>query len=138
MMTLPATPNVAKIIDDFHQRNPDLEAETKAVVNDLVTLFEIELGRSLIYREERYQYKAVLENLGKGDSITSTYGAFHFLRLFVKLPVLLNQLSDRLGEDEIAKIISVSSLLTKFLETHQGLFFSERYEPNPHIPVVTE
>ena len=59
-MVLPAIPSLSKIASDFFERNPELDEKSKAVVADLFTLFEQELGRALIYREERFQYKSIM------------------------------------------------------------------------------
>jgi hypothetical protein len=139
ILSLPAAPSLTRIIADFHEQNPDLDATTKGIVADLVMLFEIELGRSLVYREERPQYKESLERAKeKNEPVSSIYGAYHFLRLFVQLPVLFHQMHERPKDSDVAEIIAVSTRLCKFLENHQTLFFAERYEPNNYFTAPAE
>jgi mortality factor 4-like protein 1 len=83
---------VSDILDEFAAsktgKGDGNESISKEVSIGLRNYFDRALGTILLYRFERVQYEEYLEK--HPDAIMSNvYGAEHLLRLFVKLPALL-------------------------------------------------
>jgi mortality factor 4-like protein 1 len=100
LVTLPRDPNVAQVLQRWEQstRKGGGEADTATgeVCASLMEYFDALLPTMLLYRFERLQFetyfRAAQEKAGDPPPRPSTvYGAEHLLRLFVKLPFLLDR-----------------------------------------------
>jgi len=128
LIGLPCTPTVRTLLGQYLVKTPSLDFESGQIILDLAMLFNSDIGLHLLYREERRQYKEVLKN-SKEVQMCDVYGGVHFLRLMVKLPVLMSKAN--LSEEAIVKIKEVVLGLIAFLEKHKNIFFTDTYEPSP-------
>jgi len=45
------------------------------------------------------------------------------------LPVLISHCAEKPRDSDVADILAASTQILQFLETHQNIFFAEKYEP---------
>lgn len=95
LVTLPRPTTVHALLQEFEQSKAKQESShnmCKEIVNGLEQYFEKALGTVLLYRFERPQFKAQVEQL-KGavapapTTLSQIYGAEHLLRLFGTSPI---------------------------------------------------
>jgi len=86
---------------------------TDEVVQGIKQYFDRAVGRVLLYKFERPQYKELSE-AKKGTSNCDIYGAEHLLRLFVKLPELLA--STDMEKDEITVLQGKIGEIVRFID----------------------
>ncbi|KAG7530765.1 hypothetical protein FFLO_04807 [Filobasidium floriforme] len=95
LVTLPRTPNVKEIIEEYKEYCKKKRADKKATRADalleeimagLVVYFDKCLGNNLLYRFERAQYVNMRKETKEEKAMSEIYGAEHLLRLFVNLP----------------------------------------------------
>lgn len=118
----------------------------REIIHGLKVYFNKAVGTVLLYKFERGQYKKLLEaekeghvhqaapkkhNAGNTVDMANIYGAEHLLRLFVKLPVLLN--ATKLTPQESATMSTKLTEIIKFLEAraNQNVLFVPQYESVP-------
>ncbi|EFJ22850.1 hypothetical protein SELMODRAFT_228384 [Selaginella moellendorffii] len=116
---LPKSPSVEEILQKY------LETKTKPgdslveILNGLRSYFDKALPLMLLYKEERKQHVEVFAN--NTSTPSAVYGAEHFLRLFVKLPELLQYVN---MEEEAASQLQQKLMdLLKFIQKNQSTFF---------------
>jgi mortality factor 4-like protein 1 len=93
---VPRTPNVSQILDLFSEhlakKQSVQESVSRAKFNEAVlglkAYFDKALGSLLLYRFERPQYRAVLEDYPMLD-LSAIYGLEHLLRLIGTLTLTL-------------------------------------------------
>ena len=98
LLQLPRAPNVVSIIEDFlalKEKKADNEQflRYKELLNGLRIYFDKALPKILLYRQEREQWSLAK----KIDKPSQVYGAEHLLRLFVRFPKLLSNITLRLA-----------------------------------------
>ena len=105
----------------------------KTLVGGLTQFFDDALPRCLLYRFERGQYDSFFSknsSTAKGAMRPSAvYGAEHLLRLFVKLPALLEEAGTT--EDDRAYFEPQINGILKFLQkgSASATYFLKDYEP---------
>eukprot|EP00123_Amoebidium_parasiticum_P017175 comp23742_c0_seq1/m.40978 comp23742_c0_seq1/g.40978 ORF comp23742_c0_seq1/g.40978 comp23742_c0_seq1/m.40978 type:complete len:302 (-) comp23742_c0_seq1:514-1419(-) len=130
LVKLPREPNVDKILKDYKvskAKNPAFPEEIVGeVVDGLKTYFDHTLGTLLLFRFERPQYTAILEE-NKDKNMSDIYGAEHLLRLFVKLPMLLAHTN--MEEESLKVLITHLQEFLKYLSKNATTLFMSEYEP---------
>ncbi|KAL1822173.1 hypothetical protein ACET3Z_008951 [Daucus carota] len=130
LVNLPRTPNVNDILNKYSafrvKTNNRLNEEMEEFSRGLCGYFDKALPAMLLYDSERTQYQALSEEHTPPSSI---YGAEHLLRLFVKLPEILE--SVKIEEETLIKLQDEILGLLKFLRKNQSKFFLSTYKRIP-------
>lgn len=125
---LPAKKTVQEIIEDYISYKKSSKAITNSketVVLDVALgiqdYFNVLLGSQLLYKFERPQYGEILKK-HPDTKMASIYGAFHLLRLFVKLGSLLAFTA--LDEKSMQKLLGHIQDFMKFLAKNNSIYFN--------------
>ncbi|CAG8471830.1 904_t:CDS:2 [Paraglomus brasilianum] len=94
-------------------------------ISELRSLFNVALGRQLLYRFERYQFAMLCENHPDSE-FSSLYGAEHLLRLLVMFPSLIERSGMSEEQDDLTRDF-ISDLVT-FIENNNDKYLSTQYE----------
>lgn len=128
LLDIPAKISVQDIIDAYvafkkasKSSNPSKEVAVNDVANGLVEYFNVMLGSQLLYKFERPQYAEILKQ-HVDVPMSKLYGAFHFLRLFVKLGSMLAFTT--LDEKSLQMLLGHLNDFLKFLVRNSGQYFS--------------
>jgi len=119
--------NVTSIMEDYlnsKKRVATTQMITDEVVQGIKQYFDRAVGRVLLYKFERPQYKELSE-AKKGTSNCDIYGAEHLLRLFVKLPELLA--STDMEKNEITMLQGKIGEIVRFIDKKRVDYFSDQY-----------
>ncbi|XP_055850177.1 nuA4 complex subunit EAF3 homolog [Episyrphus balteatus] len=128
LLDIPAKISVQDIIDSYiafkkasKSSNPSKEVAVNDVANGLVEYFNVMLGSQLLYKFERPQYAEILRQ-HVDVPMSKLYGAFHLLRLFVKLGSMLAFTT--LDEKSLQMLLVHLNDFLKFLVRNSGQYFS--------------
>ncbi|XP_055905958.1 nuA4 complex subunit EAF3 homolog [Eupeodes corollae] len=128
LLDIPAKISVQDIIDSYiafkkasKSSNPSKEVAVNDVANGLVEYFNVMLGSQLLYKFERPQYAEILRQ-NVDVPMSKLYGAFHLLRLFVKLGSMLAFTT--LDEKSLQMLLGHLNDFLKFLVRNSGQYFS--------------
>jgi mortality factor 4-like protein 1 len=127
IIPLPKKTTVKDIFDSFltdSKRSPPVQELYREVANGLIQYFDRVLGTSLLYRFERPQHKALIEDR-KFKHMSDCYGAEHLLRLFVQFPSVANQCFWK--REEMLCIRQFTTELLKYLEKKKSQYFTYKY-----------
>ncbi|KAI9097061.1 MRG-domain-containing protein [Phlyctochytrium arcticum] len=125
LMSLPRTPSISDIFDQFLSQSDARKDEISSLVNGLKMYFNSGLKSILLYQQERPQF-AQLAKKSPDVNPCNVYGAEHILRLFVRLPTLVS----RVGADQSTLAMMkehFQSILT-FIDKNQEAFFTADYQ----------
>lgn len=136
LVELPAKKTAQDIIDDYIAYKKTSKANTagkESAVNDvalgIVEYFNVMLGSQLLYKFERPQYSEILKK-NPDTPMAKIYGAFHLLRLFVKLGSLLAFTA--LDEKSIQVLIGhIQDFLKYLVKNNSTLFNMSQYVNTP-------
>ncbi|EME31075.1 chromatin binding protein isoform 1 [Galdieria sulphuraria] len=132
-LTLPREYTVRRILEIWattKSKQSDSNKDDSTVqefVNGIFELFNISLGKMLLYRYERPQHNQIFHENESPPEPIDVYGAEHLLRLFVKLPGLVRHL--QVPEEAVLNIAQKSYEMLRFLQKNSRKFFSPQYEP---------
>jgi len=132
--------SVSSIMNDYltsKKRPAQAQKMTEEVVSGIKQYFDRAVGRVLLYKFERPQYKEL--NAQKKNVNCDHYGAEHLLRLFVKLPELLA--STTMEKDEVSILQGRIGELIRFLDKKRGEYFTDKYvttDKDYHEKAATE
>lgn len=128
---LPAKITVEEIVDKYKQHKKSKSGGSGSgggkgqscedISNGILEYFNVMLGSQLLYKVERTQYADILQKY-PDKPMSQIYGAFHLLRLFVKLGTVLSFTT--LDKNNIRVLIGHLGEFLKFLEGEQKEFFS--------------
>lgn len=94
----------------------------KDMVDGIALLFDQAIGTRLLYRQEVPQHEWIQKHKELGTlRYCQIYGCEHLLRLFLRLPALLE------GEDKSRHIFSKLNDLVRYLQKHQSTLFLQSY-----------
>uniref|UniRef100_A0A7S2XKG5 MRG domain-containing protein n=1 Tax=Attheya septentrionalis TaxID=420275 RepID=A0A7S2XKG5_9STRA len=104
------------------------EKDAQEFVGILANLFNEALPVLLLYHEERYQHLSIVNETMRDHEPVDFYGCEHFLRLFVRLPILWNAV---LGGStiEVQQFGEQIASLLVFLQKHHNSCFRAQYRP---------
>jgi mortality factor 4-like protein 1 len=141
-VTLPRNPSIRELLSQFASTSPSGAAveykslglgvcpSSSTLVNELnqglINFFDRSCGLMLLYRMEKPQFEDHI--LATQASPSLVYGAEHFLRLFIKLPEMLNQ-SRRLRENDVKLLQAHVQDLVNFIAQRHSTLFTDLYEP---------
>jgi len=117
--------SVTSIMEEYlnsKKRPAAAQKITDEVVTGIKQYFDRAVGRVLLYKFERPQFKELSE---LKQTNCDLYGAEHLLRLFVKLPELLA--STDMEKDEVTVLQGKIGELVRFIEKKRGEYFSDAY-----------
>ena len=135
LMSLPCSPCVMDILEKWaakerrKKHTPTAQNTIKIVTKGLIDFFDSALSKCLLYAFERQQYDEESKRSKRKKKplkASQTYGAEHFLRLFVKLPDLFVDMNVS-DEDQQFFHQQLADIL-KFLSKQSGTMFSKKYE----------
>ena len=133
LFRVPAKITVQKILKKYLDElsllssNP---ANVKEMILGLQEYFNVMLGSQLLYKFERPQYGDMLTKY-PNLSASQIYGAFHFLRFFVRLDVVLSK-QNKTSEENIKLVLFYVHDCLQFLKNNKKIFFNvEEYETAP-------
>jgi len=130
---LPAKKTVQKILKKYMDELSSLSnnpSNVKEMILGLQEYFNVLLGSQLLYKFERPQYG---EMLSKYPSLNPSqiYGAFHFLRFFVRLETILPK-QKNISEKNMKLVLFYIHDCLQFLKNHKDKFFKvNEYETAP-------
>lgn len=88
LLSLPRSPNVTQLLEEFSSSHRTATEETKLLVAGLSSYFKQALSPCLLYEFEAQQFKDIKKE-HSDRSVCEIYGGEHLLRLFAKLPLFL-------------------------------------------------
>jgi mortality factor 4-like protein 1 len=126
---LPAKITVEEIVEKYKQQKKSKGISggggkgqsCEDISNGILEYFNVMLGSQLLYKVERTQYADILQKY-PDKPMSQIYGAFHLLRLFVKLGTVLSFTT--LDKNNIRVLIGHLGEFLKFLEAEQKEFFT--------------
>jgi mortality factor 4-like protein 1 len=130
LVELPAKITVEQIVEKYKQNKKSKSAASgnggkgqscEDISNGILEYFNVMLGSQLLYKVERMQYADILQKY-PDKPMSQIYGAFHLLRLFVKLGTVLSFTT--LDKNNIRVLIGHLGEFLKFLETENKEFFT--------------
>lgn len=126
LVEIPAKTTVEDIVDKYKQKKSKAGVVGKGqscedVSNGILEYFNVMLGSQLLYKVERTQYADILQKY-PDKPMSQIYGAFHLLRLFVKLGTVLSFTT--LDKNNIRVLIDHLKDFLDFLKTEQKEYFN--------------
>lgn len=128
LLDLPARITVQDIVDQYlnYKKTAKTSFASKEVaiadvLNGIVEYFNVMLGCQLLYKFERPQYAEILQQ-HPDTPLSKIYGAFHLLRLFVKLGSMLGW--SCLDEKHMQILVGYLHDFLKFLVKNSATYFS--------------
>eukprot|EP00808_Paulinella_micropora_P016810 g50928.t1 len=135
LVPLHRKPNISEIVDQFlesKKRKPEKQLLISEVATGIKVLFQNAIGRVLLYKFERPQFRDLSKDAKKDVQYCDYYGAEHLLRLFVKIPELLRD--SNLQPEELKVLEKKLSEFLKFLDKNPK-FFCAKYESTTTLMV---
>jgi len=100
----------------------------KTLISSLTDMFNIALGKCLLYRFERLQLKQLLEK-DSTISLCDYYGSVHLIRFFWRIKDLLREMSANTNRDEFGLLLGrIQHFLNYLYENKTILFPSNEYD----------
>ena len=100
----------------------------KTLISSLIDMFNIALGKCLLYRFERLQLRELLEK-DSSISLCDYYGSIHLLRFFWRIKDFLRDMSANTNRDEFGLLLSrIQHFLNYLYENKTILFPSNEYD----------
>lgn len=134
LLDIPAKKTVKDIIDAYIQMKKSSKSTTQSkevniadVTSGLISYFNVMLGSQLLYKAERPQYADILQQY-PNTPMANIYGAFHLLRLFVRLGPMLSYTS--LDEKSIQMLLGTLQDFLKYLVKNSSTLFSMQHFVN--------
>ncbi|KAL9899622.1 mortality factor 4-like isoform 2-T2 [Glossina fuscipes fuscipes] len=128
LLDLPAKNTVQDIVDQYvafkklaKSTSASKELAITDVLNGVIEYFNVMLGSQLLYKFERPQYADILQQHPE-TPLSKLYGAFHLLRLFVKLGSMLGY--SALDEKSMQMLLAHLHDFLKFLVKNSAIYFS--------------
>ncbi|XP_030376157.1 nuA4 complex subunit EAF3 homolog isoform X2 [Scaptodrosophila lebanonensis] len=130
LLELPAKVTVQQIVDQYlaHKKsksakttNASKEVAINDVLDGVIEYFNVMLGSQLLYKFERTQYMDIMQKHPE-TPLSELYGAFHLLRLFVRLGSMLTYSS--LDQQAMQALLAHLHDFLKFLGKNSALYFS--------------
>jgi mortality factor 4-like protein 1 len=142
LVTLPRDVTVAKILNEWLKtRSGGADRASRELVDSLLEYFDALLPTMLLYRFERPQFHELFsapKNEGEKPTPSNVYGAEHLLRMFVKLPYLLNdaKLDAELMKEAAARINDIA----RYIQKNGRVMVMAEYEPASarYLALVTQ
>lgn len=132
LLDIPAKTTVKDIIDAYIQSKKASKSNTQNkevavsdVTSGLISYFDVMLGSQLLYKSERPQYAEILQT-HPSTPMSNIYGAFHLLRLFVRLGSMLAFTS--LDEKSVQLLmVNLTDFLKYLVKNNATLFTMQQF-----------
>ncbi|GBG79240.1 hypothetical protein CBR_g29291 [Chara braunii] len=127
LVCLPREPTVNQILDNYLELKTKRESGNdtwKELVAGMKTYFNKALGAMLLYKSEREQFEAATGD-EESPLPVEIYGAEHLLRMFVKLPELIQYTN--MEPEAMSHLQAKLNDFLKFLQKNQTSFFLSNY-----------
>lgn len=132
LLDIPAKTTVKDIIDAYIQSKKASKSTTQNkevaisdVTSGLISYFDVMLGSQLLYKSERPQYAEILQT-HQNIPMSSIYGSFHLLRLFVRLGSMLAFTS--LDEKSVQLLmVNLTDFLKYLVKNNSTLFTMQQF-----------
>lgn len=127
LVEIPAKITVEDIVERYKQRKAKSGGTVgkgqscEDISNGILEYFNVMLGSQLLYKVERTQYADILQKF-PDKPMSQIYGAFHLLRLFVKLGTVLSFTT--LDKNNIRVLIDHLKDFLDFLKLEQKEYFN--------------
>lgn len=100
----------------------------RTMISSLMDMFNIALGKCLLYRFERLQLRQLLEK-DSSISLCDYYGSFHLLRFLWRIKDFLRDMSANTNRDEFGLLLGrIQHFLNYLAENQTILFPSNEYD----------
>jgi hypothetical protein len=100
----------------------------RTLISSLIDMFNIALGKCLLYRFERLQLRRLLEK-DSSISLCDYYGSMHLLRFFWRIKDLLRDMSANTSREEFGLLLGrIQHFLNYLYENKTLLFPSNEYD----------
>uniref|UniRef100_A0A1Q3F7E2 Mortality factor 4-like protein 1 n=1 Tax=Culex tarsalis TaxID=7177 RepID=A0A1Q3F7E2_CULTA len=132
LVELPAKATVEEIVDNYVQYKKASKVSTaikenavQDIAKGIIEYFNVMLGSQLLYKFERPQYAEMIQT-NPGVPMAKIYGAFHLLRLFVRLGSMLAFTA--LDEKAVQSLIGhIQDFLKYMVKNSSTLFSMQQY-----------
>lgn len=134
LLDIPAKKTVKDIVESYIQMKKSSKSTTQNkevaltdVTTGLISYFNVMLGSQLLYKSERPQYAEILQQ-HPNVPMANLYGAFHLLRLFVRLGPMLSFTA--LDDTSIQLLMVHLQDFLKYLVKNSATLFSMQHFVN--------
>lgn len=129
LVSLPRDYNVQRILTEWlENRRGGEDQSSREFADSLLEYFDAMLPTVLLYSFEREQLRHALDKPDNGvETPSSIYGAEHLLRLFVKLPHMLEQSS--VDPALMRAIAEKANELLRYIQKNSRAMILSEYEP---------
>ena len=144
LVPLPRSPNVHELLGAYYQRarqraaaaapagdTLDVQGEQLAArLRGFEEMFNVALGRALLYKEERTQLARILEQQRQMRTIADParlYGVEHLARLLVWLPEFLADVHQELDAQERALVLHIAQDMLSFVAENMRDYWCSSY-----------
>jgi len=123
---LPCEISARNIVADFISQNPNLEKSILNILSDLLLLFNLSVGRLLLYSEESLQFLELLKLRDLLDlDFSDIYGGTHLLRFLVSLPEVMS--ISKITSSTERKIYAITSKLVNHFQNQITTYLTPNY-----------
>ena len=95
----------------------------RTLISSFVDMFNVALGKCLLYRFERLQLRELLEKSSSSIVLCDQYGSIHLLRFFWRIKDFLREMTANTNRDEFGALLSRIQHFLNYLHEHRTRLF---------------